>query len=226
MDALSPTRTAAGISPASAPPATEKAKTALNSDFETFLTMLTAQMENQDPLNPVDSTEFASQLAAFSTVEQQVLTNDLLTDLGAQLGVLGMGQLQGWVGMQARAAMPVTYDGAPVSLDYQTRPGADLARLVVRDASGGIVQEQSVPVGGGDHLWSGRDDTGAQFPSGSYTISVDSFQGDEVIGSDLVQSQARVVEARLSDGQTMLVMEGGHVVRAGDVLGLSRPEDS
>ena len=51
---------------------------ALASDFETFLTMLSVQMQNQDPLNPTDSTEFASQLAQFSTVEQQTLTNTLL----------------------------------------------------------------------------------------------------------------------------------------------------
>ena len=49
---------------------------ALSSDFETFLKMLTVQMENQDPLNPVDSADFAVQLATFSSVEQQVLTND------------------------------------------------------------------------------------------------------------------------------------------------------
>ena len=45
----------------------------LSSDFETFLKMLTTQMQNQDPLNPVDSTDYATQLATFSSVEQQVL---------------------------------------------------------------------------------------------------------------------------------------------------------
>ncbi|SEL26397.1 flagellar basal-body rod modification protein FlgD [Roseovarius nanhaiticus] len=202
----------------------EKAKTTLNSDFETFLKMLTAQMKNQDPLNPVESTEFASQLAAFSTVEQQVLTNDLLTGLGTQMGVLGMGQLQGWVGMEARVKMPVAYDGAPVALTLETRPGADLARLVVRDATGGIVHESSVPATGGAYSWHGLGEDGMPLESGTYSISVDSFQGDELLGSDPVASQARVVEARLSDGQTMLVMEGGQIVGARDVLGLRQPD--
>ncbi len=223
MDILSTAdATTFGTQSAAAVTATKPATT-LNSDFETFLKMLTAQMKNQDPLNPVESTEFASQLAAFSTVEQQVLTNDLLTGLGAQMNVLGMGQLQGWVGMDARAVMPVTFDGASVPLTLSTRPGTDLARLVVRDASGGIVQEGDVPAGGGDYVWSGRDQSGIQLSPGVYTLTVDSFQGEDVLGSDPVTSQARVVEARLAEGRTRLVMEGGQVVPAEEVLGLRRP---
>ena len=134
-----------GSSAASQTAATAQANSALSSDFETFLKMLTAQMENQDPLNPVDSTEFASQLAQFSSVEQQVRTNDLLSVMGQQLGIMGMGQLQGWVGMTARAEMPVAFEGAPVGVTLNPAAGADLARLVVRDARGGIVAQQDVP---------------------------------------------------------------------------------
>lgn len=211
---------ATDVNPAAA---VAKAGTTLNSDFTTFLKMLTAQMKNQDPLNPVDSTEFASQLAAFSTVEQQVMTNDLLTGLGRQLGVLGMGQLQGWVGMTARAEMPVVFAGASQSLTYSTSPGADLAQMFVRDANGGIVQQQQVPVGGGDFVWTGRAEDGTPLPTGTYSISVDSFQGEEVLGTTPVQSQARILEAQLSGGSTILVMEGGQKVAAANILGLRDP---
>lgn len=225
MDVTSPAG-GASTSGSTSAAATAKAATTLNSDFETFLKMLTTQMQNQDPLNPVNSTEFASQLAAFSTVEQQVRTNELLTGLGTQLGILGMGQLQGWVGMTARAEMPVTFSGSAVALTLPARPGADLARLVVRDAAGGIVQEQNVPTAGGDFSWSGRDTAGNLLPDGIYTLSVDSFQGDEVLGSDPVESQARIIEARLSDGATVLMMEGGHLISASDVRGLRNPGPS
>ncbi|MFX0542072.1 flagellar hook capping FlgD N-terminal domain-containing protein [Roseovarius sp. S4756] len=224
MDVLSTVNNPISNAGITAGSASSAGKTTLNSDFETFLKMLTAQMKNQDPLNPVDSTEFASQLAAFSTVEQQVLTNDLLTGLGAQMGVLGMGQLQGWVGMDARAVMPVAFDGSPVPLTLSTRGGADLARLVVRDASGGIVQELDVSPQGGAYLWSGKDEAGRALSKGMYDVSVDSFQGEDVLGSDPVQSQSRVIEAQLSGGETMLVMEGGQVLAARDVLGLRKAE--
>ncbi len=65
----------------------------ISSDFDTFLKMLKVQMENQDPLNPTDSSEYAQQLATFSGVEQAVLTNDLLTALMVQMNTTGMAQL-------------------------------------------------------------------------------------------------------------------------------------
>src|SRR6056297_2228087 len=111
MDVLSSTQSANG-----APVTPAGSGSALSSDFETFLKMLTTQMRNQDPLNPVESSDFAVQLATFSTVEQQVLTNDLLTDLGARVGALGLGQVSGWIGMQAVTEGPVIFEGQPVSV--------------------------------------------------------------------------------------------------------------
>ena len=64
-------------------------KDVVNSDYLTFLKMLTAQVKNQDPLDPMSSDDFSAQLATFSGVEQQVKTNDLLEALGAQVGAMG-----------------------------------------------------------------------------------------------------------------------------------------
>ena len=83
----------------------------LSSDFETFLKMLTAQAQYQDPLEPIDSTQYASQLAQFSAVEQQVLSNDLLTALVGQMGGSDLSRLAGWVGMEARSDAPVMFYG-------------------------------------------------------------------------------------------------------------------
>ena len=83
-----------------------RAGAALVSDFETFLQMLTAQARYQDPLEPLDSSQYASQLAQFSMVEQQVLTNDTLVQLTGQTGAANLAALAGWVGMEARAVMP------------------------------------------------------------------------------------------------------------------------
>ena len=91
-------------------------RAAISADFETFLRMLTVQMENQDPLNPVESTDFAVQLATFSNVEQQVQTNDLLRELQSQLGGSGIGQIADWVGKEVRSASAVTLNGSPLTL--------------------------------------------------------------------------------------------------------------
>ena len=125
---------------------TESASNALSSDFETFLKMLTTQMENQDPLNPVESAEFAMQLATFSGVEQQIRTNGLLADMVSGLGASGLSQLAGWVGMEARVNSPVVFDGAPITLAPEPDPASDAAFLVVRDATGGVVSREAIPL--------------------------------------------------------------------------------
>src|SRR6056297_4362639 len=186
MDILTQTPSPSGLpqpttggSNSTAASATEKP--ALSSDFETFLKMLTAQMRNQDPLNPVESADFAVQLATFSTVEQQVRTNDLLESLGARVGALGMSQLAGWVGMEARAVTPVEFDGTPLTLTLRADPLADSAQIVVRDTKGDIVQRLDAPADTGPVQWAGVGGNGAPLSSGRYDITLESYRAGELL---------------------------------------------
>ncbi len=208
---------------AQAPAQAKGGEAVLNSDFETFLKMLTTQMENQDPLNPMDSAEFATQLATFSSVEQQVMTNDLLTDLNSQIGALGMAQLSGWIGMEATAEMPLAYDGAPVPLTLNTNPLADSAQLAIRDSNDTLVQRLDVPATGGTFTWTGRDASGTPLPHGQYSATVESYSRGDVIDSQPAQVHATIAEARQTDGQTQLVMQGGQTVTAQQVIALRAP---
>ena len=199
-------------------------KGALSSDFETFLKMLTVQMRNQDPLNPVESADFAVQLATFSTVEQQVRTNDLLTTLGDRIGMSGMAQFAGWIGMEARAEMPVAFNGAPVRLTLRADTLAETAQLVVRDATGAVVQRQDVSASGGEILWAGVDDDGSPLPPGFYQISTETFAGGELGKTHPVEVHARIAEARQRDGETVLIMQDGQEVPAAQILSLRAPD--
>jgi flagellar basal-body rod modification protein FlgD len=183
--------------------------------------MLTTQLKNQDPLNPVDSADFAVQLATFSSVEQQVKTNDLLTNLGSQFGSFGVAQLSGWIGLNARTQAPIAFNGTPVAFDIHVAPQADRAELVVRDANGTELQRFAVPPVSGPIEWAGVDETGAPLPPGSYALSVESFSGANLSETHPVESQSRIVEARSENGQTILILEGGQQVSADEILGLS-----
>lgn len=200
-----------------------QAATTLSSDFETFIKMLTVQMENQDPLNPVDSADFATQLATFSSVEQQVLTNDLLTGLGEQIGALSVAQLSGWVGMEARAAIPVEFDGSAVTLTLRTESLADSAQLVVRNSQGTEIQRLDVPPQDGAYLWAGVDDLGNPLPAGTYNITVESLSQGDVIGTHPAEVHGLIVEASNDHGAPSLVLESGQTVSADQILGLSAP---
>ncbi len=215
------------LPPATATPATATAKPAkttagpkIDADFDTFLKMLTTQLKNQDPLNPMDNSEYAVQLATFSGVEQQVKTNSLLDGLGTKLGVQGMSELAGWVGKQARAEMPVAFQGAPVTVSATPDPQADRAELVATDAAGQVVARTPVALGTGSFAWPGTGPDGAPLANGVYTLALESFAADQRIASTAVESYAPIVEARSRDGATTLVFPGGVEVDAAKVTAL------
>jgi len=197
--------------------------TVISSDFETFLLMLTTQMENQDPLNPIDSSDYAVQLATFSSVEQQVQTNDLLKGLSEQMGLMGMAQLAGWVGMEARAAAPAHFDGAPITLSPNPKTTAEEAFLVVRDADGNQVERAAIPTSTDTLDWAGVDEHGNPRPSGLYSFEVQSYAHGELIGTSKVDVYSQITEARNEGGKTVLILEGGVQVAAADVSALRSP---
>lgn len=198
-------------------------KPLISSDFDTFLKMLTAQMQNQDPLNPIDSTDYATQLATFSGVEQQMRTNDLLASLGGQMAVLGMSQLAAWVGQEARAEAPVWMDGDPVTMQLSPAIGADGAVLVVRDASGQLISREDVPIVPGLYDWLGGDSAGDPLPEGLYSLSLESYSGETLLGESPIESYARIIEARNGAGGATLVLEGGVEVPSSKITALRVP---
>lgn len=196
-------------------------KTAISSDFNTFLKMLTTQIKNQDPTNPMDSSDFAVQLATFSGVEQQVRTNDLLGNLGAQFGVMGMSQLGVWVGQEARASGPVWLGSAPVTVTYESAAGADRAVMAVRNDQGIVVGREDVGLGKGPFEWKGMDLQGNPLPNGKYTLTLESYRGDTQLGDATeMQAYSKILEARSGASGTMLVLEGGIEVDATKVTAL------
>ena len=198
-------------------------KNAISSDFETFLKMLTTQLKNQDPLKPIDSGDYAVQLATFSGVEQQVRTNQLLENLGAQFGVMGMSQLAAWVGQEARASGPVWMDGDPVTLAPEPKTGANRAILVVRDAAGTVVSREDMPPSATSYEWSGMGINGNPLLVGKYSLSMESYAGERLLATAPVQAYSRIMEAKNSPAGTTLILEGGIEVAAKDITALRVP---
>ena len=194
------------------------------SDYDTFINMLTVQLQNQDPLNPTEATDFAVQLATFSTVEQLVLTNDLLTDLASQVGTLGASQISSWLGMEARVEIPVRFQGDPVKLTLRTEESADAAQLIVRNNQGDEIQRLDVSPEGGEFVWTGTDSFGNPLPEGTYTISTESFAEGEMIAARPVEVHERIIEMRTYDGEPKLILASGEEVNSEQVLGLLQPE--
>lgn len=213
------------VSPVAATPAPAAAGqgtqgTLIGNDFKTFLKMLTTQARNQDPLNPIDSADYAQQLATFSSVEQQVRTNTLLEAIGAQFGTSGLAQFAGWVGMEAKVTAPVPFSGTPLTLYPAPAAGADGAVIVTLDAAGREVAREAAPVGTESLLWGGADAAGQPLPAGLYRFRLESYAGETLIGTSDVATYARIAEVRSGAAGADLVIEGGAEVAASAVSAL------
>lgn len=181
----------------------------ISTDFDTFLKMMTTQLKNQDPLNPIDSADYAVQLATFSGVEQQTKTNQLLESLQSQFGMMGMAQMAGWVGREARVASPVWVEGAAVPLSPNPATGADRTVMVVTNAAGDVVNRRDIPVSSDPLNWTPVDMQDAPLPAGKYKFQLESYTGDENIATTDMEVYAPVTEVRGGANGTSIVIEGG-----------------
>lgn len=195
----------------------------ITSDFNTFLRMLTTQIQNQDPLNPMQSTEFATQLATFSGVEQQVRTNEQLAGLSAQLGLANMVQMSGWIGMEVRTNGEIRFAGSPLMLDLTPQPQADAAELVVLDSSGSEVQRIAVSPLAGSVEWAGTAADGLPLRGGNYRFRLEAYANGTSLGQSEVAHYSRVEEARADgSGGVTLLLQGGVTASAAAVSALRR----
>ncbi|MFO6466061.1 flagellar hook capping FlgD N-terminal domain-containing protein [Jannaschia sp. KMU-145] len=220
MDALTPL---AGTAVASATPPSSAAKIA--SDFDTFLTLLTAQIRNQDPLEPADSTAYTAQLATFSNVEQAVQTNELLTTM---IGRMDQGQAStaaSWIGLDVRHAGPVRVGGAATDLVVTVPPGADRAVLVASLPDGSEAGRWPIPTDTTALTWPapGR---GEGVPDGTYRLHVESSAGQQENVAMPVSHYGRVEEVVLGPSGAELVLHGGIRLPATSMEAIRSPQTS
>ena len=177
-------------------------------------------MQNQDPLNPVDSTEYATQLATFSSVEQQVQTNDLLRNISAALGGNTLQEVGQWIGMEGLVRAPVAFTGAPVTIRPDYAEAAEDAVLVVRDGADNEVQRIPLEAGQKTAIWSGKDASGGQHPAGAYSFAVESYAQDELISTQRARVYSRIEEVRDDNGTVTIRFADGSEVSRDEVDGL------
>jgi len=146
----------------------------LNTDYNTFLQLLTTQLQNQDPLSPMDTNTFTQQLVAMNGVQQQLQTNSLLQTLVNQSS--GAGPAVNLIGMQVQAQSPsVTMTNGTADWTYNLNGQAASATLNVTDSTGKVVWSQAAPdltQGQHDFTWNGQTLTGGQITTGTYSLGV------------------------------------------------------
>jgi flagellar basal-body rod modification protein FlgD len=197
-----------------------------SSDFETYIQMLTVQLSNQDPMDPMEADDFAVQLATFSMVEQQTYGNALLETVVGQLGESSLAQMSSWVGMEARSASPVSFSGTPVELHMPYAIVGNVQELVITDAEGNEVDRIPVLAEGETITWDGTDAEGQPVEPGVYAFRVDSFEGEELVGSGPVESYVMVTEVRMTEDGVRLIAPGDVEIDPNLVSALRDPNEA
>lgn len=200
----------------------------LASNFETFLTLLTTQLRNQDPLSPVDSNEFTAQLTQMAGVEQQLLTNDLLKGLLEAQGGAGLSGAANYIGREATAAWSATkFTEGEATWSYELAASAGTATLQVLDSKGKVVWEGPAPdktEGLHDFTWDGTSTTGAPgVEDGVYTLKITAKTAG---GQDLdsqVLTRGRITGVEMYDGQPYLTV-GNSILPLSSVIALEEAQ--
>ncbi|SDL39655.1 flagellar hook capping FlgD N-terminal domain-containing protein [Aliiruegeria lutimaris] len=187
-------------------------------DMDTWLTLMTAQLQNQDPFDPVDSTEYTAQLAQFSAVEQQVETNELLSELISVFTSSDLASMAEWVGKEVRIAAPVVYKGDPITIMTQSEPTASYAELVVQDAYGNEVTRYVVASGKDEVKWDGTNDSGQQVSWDSYNFLVESYDSNgELVSTSDAETYVEVIEVQRQNDGYALILPDVTAIAADDV---------
>jgi flagellar basal-body rod modification protein FlgD len=150
-------------------------RTQLASNYNTFLVLLTSQLQNQDPLQPMDSAQFTQQLVQYSQVEQQIRTNEQLSTLVSNYQAASAGTALSYLGRDALIESDATsLANGQASWAYSLPTSANDVTLTVKDAQGRVIFQGAGERSAGSHLfnWDGKDINGNQAADGVYHLTV------------------------------------------------------
>ena len=108
----------------------------------------------------------------------------------------------------------MSFDGAPVTLTAQAEPAADRAVMVIRDETGATIDRMNIPTSETSFAWAGTKSDGTPLPTGNYTATLESYDGEELLSEQPVSAYNRVVEAQVGEDTVLLTLESGQVVPA------------
>ena len=205
----------AGLNNAAATSTTDPKTTSKNKALgqDQFLTLLVAQLKNQDPLNPTDATEFTSQLAQYSQLEQLFNLNDSMDKLSTAQNNSERLSALSLIGQDVVVEESEFSLGAePVQIGYKVDGTAIDANLLIKNKSGKTVATLSAKdLSEGNHYltWDGKDSSGNTLIPGKYSITIDagSADGTNATVAPLVRSAVTGID--LSGTEPKIVTELG-----------------
>lgn len=207
--------TSATAAPASGQDIGALGKAQLASSYDTFIKLLTTQIQHQDPLSPLDSNQFTQQLVQMTGVQQQLYSNDLLKQLVGNTGT-GMSQAVSVIGREVSADTDkTTLTGGKASWSYNVGRDAASVKIEVVDAYGrtmAVAAPSNVSAGDHTFTWSGTDLTGLKRPDGGeYTLRITPVDASGAAITSRIFQQGVVTGVEQVAGKPVLSIGGARV---------------
>jgi flagellar basal-body rod modification protein FlgD len=208
MTAITSTPVAASSSASSVSSTVDN--TMIASNFTTFLQLLTTQLQNQNPLDPLDTNQFTQQLVQFAQVEQQMKSNDQLSTLVSLEAAAQSTTALGLVGAT------VVVDGSTTQLTNGSatwnlsvsKPAT--ATVTIRDTSGQTAYTGTFNINPGSQpfIWDGKGNNGVQWPDGAYTMTIAAVDANKQPVGVSTEVQATVDSIDLTQNPPLLSING------------------
>ena len=208
MTTISPVTSA--TNPAGAVSSALNNTTEIASNFTTFLQLLTTQLQNQDPLSPMDTNQFTQQLVEFAGVEQQMKTNDTLSTLVSLQQSAQTSQALSLVGatVVVNGTTAQLANGQATWSLTATQPAT--ATVTIRAPSGQTVYTATGAVNSGSQpfTWNGVGSDGTTWPAGNYTLTATAVTASGQSTTVTSQVEGQVTSVDLTQTPPLLAMGG------------------
>jgi flagellar basal-body rod modification protein FlgD len=198
-----------GSAPNATPP--DPKGIATGADFNMFLKLLTTQMQHQDPLDPMDTSEYTQQLVQYSQVEQSMQQTGVLRDILGRLSTQDMAQTANFIGRDVEFNSATAGLGAaPALWSYELPRNATSVVGTVKDSSGRVVATQTLDAAdrSGRFTWDGTLANGAKAPAGAYTLSLAAQDSAGASIDPKIRSIGRVQDVTAASGVVSLGVNG------------------
>lgn len=190
---------------------TTAAKNKISGDLDAFLLMLTTQLQNQDPLSPMESNEFTQQLVGFAQVEQQIGMNEnLQSQMALQRSSINSLAL-GYIGKYAEVNDNVLhFEGEKVKFAYGLASNANGATVKIYDKNNVLVRSLTGPATQGTHVltWDGKNDSQQTLPDGEYKLKIEAKDQEGATVETWTTIQARITGASTDGTEPYLTING------------------
>jgi flagellar basal-body rod modification protein FlgD len=216
LSSLTGAATSSGSSNSSSSSSTTSPTQQIAGNFDTFLQLLTTQLQNQDPLDPMDTTQFTQQLVEFASVEQQIDMNTnmqtLISDQQTTQATSALQLVGSTVTLSGSAATLSNATGSPATWSLTTTSPAT-ANITITSSAGTTAYTGTMALNAGtqSYSWNGQGNNGQTWPDGTYTIAINATGANGQTVSVSTQTQGTVSGVNLSQNPITLVISGQNV---------------